>query len=95
MCERGVPGYRGKFDDLHGRWSAKYGTRIARGEAIFRDALQQTGRPATERAKLEQIEKAVADLAQSPTDTSPITLDEHGKALCETILTDLDSGLKE
>jgi hypothetical protein len=93
MCERGVPGYREQFDDRYARWSAKFGARIARGESALRDALQRND-PYTDRATLEQIEKAVAELAQSPSDTSPITLDEHGKALCDRILTELDTGIE-
>jgi hypothetical protein len=94
MCERGLPAYRQKFDDLYGRWSAKYAARIARGESAFRTAMAKKDDPYTDYAKLEQVEKAMAELAQSPSQTSPITLDEHWKAICEEILTELDKGLQ-
>src|SRR5262245_28994280 len=56
-CERGVPGYRQKFDDLYARWSTKYRDQIARGESAFRDARART-EPYTDPAKLEQVERA-------------------------------------
>ncbi len=93
VCARGVPGYRQQFDDLYARWSAKHGARIAHGESIFQAALKKTDQPYTDRAKLEQIDKAVAELKQSPIETSPITLDGPRKELCEENLAELDAGL--
>lgn len=94
MCERGVPEYRQRFDDLYARWSAKHRGRIAQGESVFREALSKKDQPYTDRSKLEQIEKAIAELAQSPSETSPITLDDHWKAGCEENLAELDAGLQ-
>jgi hypothetical protein len=62
VCERGVPGYRQQFDDLYARWLAKHGARVARGESSFREALQKKDQPYTDRAKLESIERAMAEL---------------------------------
>jgi hypothetical protein len=94
MCERGVPGYRQRFDDLFARWSAKHRDRIARGETVFREALRKKDQPYMDSTKLEQIEKAIAELAQSPRETDPITLDDHWKAVCEETLAELDAGLQ-
>jgi len=93
VCERGVPGYRQQFDDLYSRWLAKHRARVARGESTFRKALEKKDQPYTDRAKLESIQNAMAELAQSPRDTSPITLDEQRKEVCEQILAELDAGL--
>ena len=94
LCERGVPGYRQQFDDLYARWSAKHGPSIARGEAAIRAALAKRDQPYTDYAKLEEIEKAVLELKQRPTDTSPLTLDGHRKAVCDENLAELDAGLQ-
>jgi hypothetical protein len=93
MCERGVPGYRQRFDDLYGRWSAKHRAQIARGEKVYRSA-RANKEADTDRARLEQIDKALADLA-GPSAASPIPLDNHGKALCDEILGGLNSGLQQ
>jgi|SRR5262245_3652679 len=94
MCERGLPGYRQKFDDLYGQWSARHRAGIERGESTFRKALAEKDQPYTDRAKLEQLEKAVAELAQSPQETGPLTLDDRTKSLCDEILAELDAGLR-
>ena len=56
FCERGVPGYRQRFDSLYTRWSDKHREMIARGERVFREAISNKDRPDTDYAKLEQIE---------------------------------------
>jgi hypothetical protein len=94
LCERGEPAYRQKFDDLYARWVAKYGGQVARGEALVRDALARRDQPQADYADLERIEKAAAELRQPPRETSPITLDERGRARCEESLRDLAEGLK-
>lgn len=94
MCERGVPGYRQRFDNLYARWSAKHQARIARGETVFREALAGTDQPSRDRSKLEQIEKAIAELAQSPRETSPLALDDRWKSICEANLAELDAGIQ-
>jgi hypothetical protein len=93
LCERGVPGYRQRFDSLYIRWSDKYRDMIARGERVFREAISTKNRPDTDYAKLEQVEKAIAELAQSPRDTSPITLDDRMRAACEESLVELEASL--
>lgn len=93
LCERGEPAYRQKFDDLYARWLAKYGGQVARGEALLRDTLAKRDQPQTDYADLERLEKAAAELRQPPRETSPITLDERGKARCEESLRDLAEGL--
>jgi hypothetical protein len=94
LCERGVPGYRQQFDDFYARWSAKHGPLIARGEAQFREAMTKRDQPYTDYAQLAEIDKAVLELRQSPTDTSPITLDGHRKAVCDENLAELEAGLR-
>jgi len=94
MCERGIPGYRQQFDDLYTRWSAKHRERIARGEALFREALSKKDRPHTDRAKLERIGKAIAELAEGPHDSRPITLDHRTLVDCEGNLSELEIGIK-
>ena len=67
---------------------------IARGERVFRAELSKKDQADTDYAKLQQVEKAIAELAQSPRDTSPLTLDDHTRATCENNLAELDPGLK-
>ena len=92
-CERGIPGYRERFDGLFARWSEKHRDLVARGERAFRDEIRSADRSDPGYAKLEQIEKAIAALAQRPRDSSPITLDDRMRALCEQNLEDLEAGL--
>ena len=94
LCERAVPGYRQQFDDLYVRWSARHGPLIARGEAQFREAMTKQDQPYTDYAQLAEIEKAVVELRQSPTDSSPIALDGHRTAVCDENLAELDAGLR-
>lgn len=93
ICERGMPDYRQRFDGLYARWSEKHRDTIARGEVVFRDAIKNRNRPDTENANLEQIEKAVSELAQSSGDTNPIELNDNQRAECENNLSDLEAGL--
>jgi hypothetical protein len=93
-CERGIPGYRKEFDDLYTRWSAKHQEQIARGEALFREALSKKDRPRPDNEKLERVETAIAELAQSPRDSSPLTLDNRTLVDCEENLSELEIGLK-
>jgi hypothetical protein len=60
---------------------------------VFREAISTKNRPDTDYAKLEQVEKAIAELAQSPRDTSPITLDDRMRAACEESLVELEASL--
>jgi len=94
LCERGVPGYRQRFDDVYTRWSAKHRSRVARGEALFREGASAKDQPYLDHAKIEQIENAIAELAQAPRDTSPLTLDERTRGVCEEVLTDLEAALR-
>lgn len=72
---------------------AKYGGQVARGKALVRDALARRDQPHTDYADLGRIEKAAAELRQPPRETSPITLDERGRARCEENLRGLAEGL--
>jgi len=92
-CERGIPGYRQRFDDVYVRWAVKHRSRIARGEAIFREVAREKDRPYLDHAKVRQIENAIAELAQSPSDTSPTTLDDRSLAVCEAVVADLEAAL--
>jgi hypothetical protein len=93
-CERGIPGYRQQFDGLFADWSARHRTRIASGEAAFRETMSKRDDPDTDYARLEQVEEALAELAQPPADTSPLTLDDQWKSICREILTELEAGLQ-
>jgi hypothetical protein len=96
-CGRGDAAYARRFSDLYPRWSAKYRDRLGRGESIFRDALNEKDpakQPHLDRAALEQIDKALVELAQPPSKTGPMTLDDQTKSICEEILSDLESGLE-
>ncbi len=94
VCERGVPGYRERFDNLYTRWSNEHRAMIARGERVFRDTISKMDQADVDYAKLQRVEKVIAELAQSPRDTSPLTLDDHTRATCENNLAELDAGLK-
>ena len=91
LCERSVEGYRQRFDDVYARWSARHRTRIARGEAFFREAVNEKDRSSVDPAKVQQIEQEITQLAQPPRDTSPITLNDRMRAECERNLTDLEA----
>ena len=92
-CERGDSGYRQRFDQLYGRWSARHRDRIHRGEAIYYETVADKNLSDTDRATLERMDKVIAELAQSPRDTGPITLDDHMRATCAAILQELEAGL--
>lgn len=89
-----MPGYRERFDKVYIRWSDEHRAMIARGERVFRAELSKKDQADTDYAKLQQVEKAIAELAQSPRDTSPLTLDDHTRATCENNLAELDPSLK-
>lgn len=89
-----MPDYRRRFDDLYKRWFATHCARIERGESIFKEALKKKDPPDVDRATLEQIEKAVAELAQPARDTAALTLDDRAKATCDEIILELERGLK-
>lgn len=93
MCERGIPEYRQRFDTLYTRWSEKHRDAIARGEGVFRNAIRTKDRTGTDNAKLEEIENAIAELAQGSGDTSPIKMNAALLAVCKNNLADLEGGL--
>ncbi len=90
FCERGIPGYRERFDPVFARWAAQHRSRIERGEAIFHEALAEKDRPYTDYAKLEDIAKAIAELKEPPRDTSPIAADDGMRRTCEALITDME-----
>jgi hypothetical protein len=94
-CERGVPGYDKRFDEVYPQWEKKYRDRISRGESLFQEALTQKDRPSTDRAMLEQVEKAVIELAESSRETGPLTLNDQAKSVCDEILAELEEGLEQ
>jgi hypothetical protein len=74
VCEQGVPGYGQTFGDLHEKWSEKHRAEIARGESIFREALNKKdpkGQPAIAPATLKRVEERLAELAKPPRATGP------------------------
>ena len=96
-CGRGGAAYAQRFSTLYPRWSAKYRDRLERGESIFKDALNEKDpvkQPYLDRAALEEIDKALVELAQPPSKTGPMTLNNQTKSICEEILSDLESGLE-
>jgi hypothetical protein len=56
--------------------------------------MEKKDQPYLDRATLEQVEKAVAELAQPPRETGPLTLNDQARAVCDRILTELEEGLK-
>lgn len=66
---------------------------ITTGERVFRDSIRNKDRPHTDYSKLAHIEKTMAELAQSLRDTSPITLDDRMRRVCEDNLVELEAGL--
>ena len=75
---------------LYARWAARYADRIARGEAIFHQALTDKNRAHSERAKREEVERALDELAQSPKPSSPITLNDSMRKTCAGIMRELE-----
>jgi hypothetical protein len=94
VCERGITDYRSRFDELYTRWSARYGDRITRGQARFSEALANKDLARTERTKLEEVERALEDLAQTPRSTDPITLTESMRGVCDENLQELEKQLE-
>jgi hypothetical protein len=92
-CERGDPGYRQRFDQLYGRWSARHRDGITQGEAAYHALLANKNLSEAELTTLTQIENAMRELAEAPRDTSPITLDDTMRSLCTAILAELEAGL--
>jgi hypothetical protein len=95
FCERGIPGYRERFDAVFTRWAAQHRSRIERGEAMFYEALAEKDRPNTDHAKLQDMAKAIAELKEPPRDTSPIAADDGMRRTCEAVITDLEVPLTQ
>lgn len=93
MCVRGMPAYRQRLDDLYSRWREKHRGWIARGEAAFQEELRRKDQPRAAREKLEQVERAVAELATDPVHTGPLELDDRLRAVCERNVTELEKAL--
>lgn len=90
VCERGIPGYRERFDDVFVRWSARHRSRVERGERVFHEAAAEKDRPYLDHAKMEQIERAIAELKEPPRDRSPIEATDGMRTVCEQVLGDLE-----
>jgi hypothetical protein len=91
VCEQGIPGYGETFADLHQQWSGKHRAEIARGEALFREALNTKdlkGQPVSITPDTrKRIEESLAELAKPPRapDSTPPT--PQTTAACEQLLT--------
>jgi hypothetical protein len=93
MCERGDPGYRQRFDQLYGRWSARHRDGIARGEEVYHETIARKNLSDSELATLEKVETILRELAQSPGDAGPIALDDRMRGVCKIVLDELEAGL--
>jgi len=93
LCDRGIPGYRGRFDDVFARWSSRHRSRVERGEAVFHQAAAEKDPPYLDHAKMEQIEKAIAELKEPPRDRSPLAITDGMRTVCEHVISDLEAAL--
>ena len=93
LCERGIPGYRERVDDVFARWSSRHRSRVERGEAVFHQAAAEKDRPYLDHAKMEQVEKAIAELKEPPRDRSPLAITDGMRTVCEQVIGDLEGAL--
>jgi hypothetical protein len=93
LCVRGIPGYRRQFDDVFGRWTQTHRDRLVKGEAAFQAEKARGDLEPSYRAKLEQVDKVVAELAKPATSADPISLDAAWREECDRVLNDLKRGL--
>lgn len=90
VCERGVPEYGPVFGELYAKWSERHAAEIARGESLFRTALQTKDPnryPFIDRTTLTRLETGLAALAQPPQATDPAPTAAQTAASCEKLLT--------
>jgi hypothetical protein len=77
FCERAMPEYRQRFDEVYGRWAARHTSRIARGERVFREARAEKDRP-----PVRHDHRGAGDTAQAAT---LATFPERRAALDRTV----------
>jgi hypothetical protein len=93
VCERSVPEYGEAFGDRYTKWSERHQAEIARGESLFKDALNVKDPkryPYIDRATVTRMEKGLAELAQPPQATGPTPPAAQTAATCERLLTFLE-----
>jgi hypothetical protein len=89
VCERNVPDYSEAFGGLYAQWFDKHRAEIARGESLFKEALNVKDPkryPYIDRVTLTRLEAGVAELAQAPT-SGPMPPTPQVGATCEKLLT--------
>ena len=95
VCERGVPEFGKKFGPLYDKWSEKHRAEIARGESLFKDALNKKdskGPLSIDRATLKKVEEGLTELAEPAQATGPTPAAQtppaaQTTAACEKLLT--------
>src|SRR5688572_14545502 len=93
VCERSVPEYGEAFGERYTKWSERHQAEIARGESLFKDALNVKDPkryPYIDRATVTRMEKGLAELAQPPQATGPTPPAAQTAATCERLLTFLE-----
>jgi hypothetical protein len=90
VCERGVPQYSETLGDLYAKWSEKHRAEIARGESLFKEALNVKDPkryPYIDNVTLTRVETGLAELAQPPQATGPTPPAAQTAVACERLLT--------
>jgi len=90
VCERGVPQYSKTLGDLYAKWSERHGVEIARGESLFKAALNVKDPeryPYIDNVTLTRVETGLAELARPPQATGPTPPAAQTAVACERLLT--------
>jgi hypothetical protein len=90
LCERSVPEYGETFGDLYAQWFEKHRAEIARGEALFKEALSVRDPkryPYIDHVTLTRLETGLAELSQPPQSTGPTPPAAQTAVACERLLT--------
>lgn len=93
LCVRGIATYRQRFEHLFPLWRDKHREWIAMGEAVFREEKEKADLSPEYRAKLAEVDRVMAVLANSPAESGPLVIDNRMREQCERILADLEKGL--
>jgi len=90
LCERSLPEYGETFGELYTKWSEKHRAEIARGESLFRQALNVRDPkryPYVDHITLTRLETGLAELAQPPQANGPTPPAPQTAGACERLLT--------
>jgi hypothetical protein len=90
VCERSVPQYSAALGDLYAKWSEKHRAEIARGESLFKAALNVKDPklyPYIDDVTLTRVETGLAELAQPPQAIGPTPPAAQTAVACERLVT--------